>query len=262
MQVQTSKRSLTLSAVAVLLAGVLLAGLFSWLRTPPVRAQVSAQTATTTLPRTVTVVGEGKVSIEPDTARATIGVEVLRPSVQEASADNSEVISNVLAALQAQGIAEEDIQTSGFTIFAERYGPEGPLPEDQVNYRVSNNVNVVIRDLESVGTVLDAAVEAGANNIYGIEFSLEDQSAAESAARAQAVEDALAKAEELAGLTGVAVGSVVSISEVVGGNGGYYSSNFAEQARGLGGGSGAPIAPGQLELVMQLQVVYEIGEAQ
>jgi len=259
MQVQTNKRFITFGAVAVLLAGMLLAGLFGWFRTPTVQAQPSAQITPTTLPRTVTVVGEGKVSIEPDTARATIGVEVLRPSVQEASAENSGVISNVLAALQAQGIAEEDIQTSGFTIFAERYGPEGTLPEDQVNYRVSNNVNVVIRDLDSVGTVLDAAVEAGANNIYGIEFSLEDQSTAESEARAQAVEDARTKAEELAGLTGVVVGSVVSVSEVVGGNGGFYSSSFAEQASVSGG---APIAPGQLELVLQLQVVYEMADAQ
>ncbi len=212
-----------------------------------------------TLPRTITVVGEGKVTIEPDIARAQIGVEVIKSSVKEASDANKAALEAVLAALKAQGIADEDIQTSGFSIYAERYGTDGPLPEDQVNYRVSNNVAVVIRELDKVGAILDAAIEAGANNIYGIEFSLEDPSTFESEARQGAVADARAKAEELAELNGVTAGDVVSISEVIGNGGGYYNSNFAEVSRAMGGG-GTPVSPGQLDLTMQLQVVYTIAE--
>lgn len=213
-----------------------------------------AQSAPTTANRTITVVGEGKVSISPDIARAQIGVEVMMPSVKEASDANKELLDAVLAALAAQGIAEEDIQTSGFSVYAERFGPEGPLPADQTNYRVSNNVSVVVRDLATLGDVLDAAIEAGANNIYGVEFSLDDPSTIESEARQSAVEDARAKAEELAELTGVTAGDVVSISEVVGNGGGYYTSNFAEMSRAMGGGS-TPISPGQLELVDRKSVV-------
>jgi len=250
--------------VVVLIAGVVFVGGASWLLAPAAQAQDTPAVPqqpivmNAPLPSTITVVGEGKVRIEPDIARVSIGVETLRDTVDEASAANQETVDAVLAALQAQGIAEEDIQTSGFSIFAERYGPGGPLPDDQVRYRVSNNVSVTIRDLENVGAVLDAAIEAGANNIYGVEFALDDPSTVESDARASAVEDARAKAEDLAALSGVELGDLISISEIVAQGGGFYAGNFAEQARAFGGG-GTPVVPGQLELVMQLQVVYAIG---
>ncbi len=223
-------------------------------------ASAQATVPGSNIPGTITVVGEGKVRIRPDVARAQIGVEVMMDSVKEASEANKERLEAVLAALQEQGIAEEDIQTSGFSVYAERFGPNGPLPDDQINYRVSNNVNVTVRDLDTLGAVLDAAIEAGANNIYGVEFSIDDPSTIESEARQSAVADAQAKAEELAELTGTTVSNVVSVSEVIGGGGGYYSSNFAEAARGMGGGGSTPISPGELELVMQLQITYAIGQ--
>ncbi len=211
------------------------------------------------LPRTITVVGEGKVKVEPDIARTNIGVDVVRPTVKEASAANKEIIDRVLTALKEAGIAEEDIQTSGFSVYAERYGPNGPLPEDEVNYRVTNNVNVVVRDLTKVGDVLDAAMEAGANNIYGVEFALDDPNSVESEARKKAIADAKAKAAELAELNDVKLGQVVSVSEVIG-NMGYFAGNFSQMAAPALGGGGPTIQPGELSLVMQLQVVYEIAE--
>jgi uncharacterized protein YggE len=201
------------------------------------------------------------VRIKPDVARANIGVEVLKATVEEASAANKEVIEAVLAALQEQGVAENDIQTSSFSIYAERYGPTGPLPEDEVQYRVSNNVTAIIRDLDSVGTVLDAAVQAGANNIYGVEFSLEDASSVESEARAEAIADAQRKAAELAELNSVGLGEVLQVSEVIGSGGGFYTGMLNQMGMPqFGGGGGAPISPGELELRMQIQVVYGMAE--
>ena len=254
---QRSVRTMSaLALVTTTLVGALAFSAASWWQDAPI---ANAQAASAGAPRTITVVGEGKVRIQPDVARANFGVEVVRPSVREALDENKQVMDEVLAALEAQGISERDIQTTGFSIYAERFGPQGPLPEDQVNYRVSNNVMVVVRDLENVGAVVDLAVEAGANNIYGIEFRVDDPSSLESEARQGAVEDAAAKAEELADLTGVTVGAVLSISEVIS-SGSYYASNFA-QSIGLGGGGGAtPISPGELELVMQLQVTYAMGD--
>jgi uncharacterized protein YggE len=256
---QINQRRLALGVVASLLLSALVMGMFGTLRTTVVHAQAAA---TYSIPRTITVVGEGKVSIKPDTARANIGVEVIKPTVKEASTENKQVIANVLKALKAQGIAEKDIQTSGFSIFAERFGQDGSGAADQVRYHVSNNVMVVIRNLDTVGDVLDAAIEAGANNIYGVDFSLNDPTKLESDTRAKAIANAKAKAEDLAKLTGVTVGDVVSVSEVIGGNGGggYYQSNFSKTANGMGGGGGAPINPGELELSMQLQVVYSIAK--
>lgn len=230
----------------------------------------AAQAQTTTpavLPQSVTVVGEGSVSIEPDIANTTIGVEVVRPGVQEAVAEVRALMDAVMAALQEAGVAEEDIQTSGFNIWAERnYSPmpmdmgrEGSENQDQVRYHVSNNVQVTIRDLDNIEDVLNAALEAGANNIYGVSFSLSDPTVIESEAREKAVANARAKAEELARLTDTELGGVISISEVIGQGGGYFGGNFAASARdGLGGGGAGPIAPGQLKLTMQLQITYAL----
>ena len=229
----------------------------------PAEANIAAaQTAAATpLPRTITVVGEGQTTIEPDTAQTNIGVEVVAPTVEEASAQVAETMDAVLAALKAQGVAERDIQTSGYNVWVERpYTPEG-VPADKTLYHVGNNVMVTIRDLDKVGTVLDAAIEAGANNIYGVTFNISDPSQSKSEAREEAVVDAQAKAEELATLNQVELGEVISVSEIIGGAGGYYPGGFGPlygQAVGMGGGAGGPIVPGELNLTVQLQLTYAI----
>lgn len=204
-------------------------------------------------PGTITVVGEGKVTIKPDMAQATIGVDVTRPTVKEASAEASQVMNRVLSALKELGVAERDMQTSGFSVWQERpYNPDGT--QGPPVYHVTNQLNVTIRNLESLGAVLDAAMNAGANNIYGVTFSLSDTTQAEAEARRKAVENARAKAEDLARLTNLQLGEVLSVSEVIGGvSGGYYPA--VQRTEGIGGGGG-PIMPGELEITMQLQVIY------
>lgn len=247
------ERVVTLALVAViLLSGALFGG--SWLRTPAALAQ---DTATGAL-RTITVVGEGVVNVEPNVARTNIGVEVLRASVEEAAAENSRIVDGLLATLADLGIEEKDIQTSGYNVYAERYGAGAPVSDEEVQYRVSNSVTVIIRDLEKVGEVLDASIKAGANNIYGVEFLLDDATAARSEARKLAVEGAEANAEELAALNGVEVGKILSISEVIGGAGGFYNNSISSFQIGLGGADRTPIQPGQLRLTMQLQITYEL----
>jgi uncharacterized protein YggE len=241
---------------------LLLAGVLAFARTGFVPSAAQAQTVTETtsaLPRTITVVGEGTVKIKPDIAQANIGVEVVEPTVKEASKGARDTMEAVLKALTEQGVDEKDIQTSGFSVWTERpYGPEGPSG-DELLYHVSNQVAVTIRDLNTVETVLGAAIEAGANNIYGVTFSLADPSQVESRARKEAVANAQAKAQELATLNDVEVGDVVSVSEVIGGRGGYYTSVVREAAVAAGmGGGGGPIAPGELEVTLQLEIVYTV----
>jgi uncharacterized protein YggE len=224
--------------------------------TPDV-AQAQPATEVAPPPRTITVVGEGTTSIEPDLARVNIGVMVTGNEVQATSADAQETMNQVIEAVKAQGVDDNDIQTSGFNIYANQPQPFGPADQGAANettYQVSNNVTVIVRDLENVSTVLDAAIEAGANNIYGVNFSLADYSAPESVARSDAMENAQAKAEEIAGLAGVELGDVVSVSEVIGNQGGFYSAR--QDALAMGGGG--PIEAGQLEVRVQLQVVYSI----
>jgi uncharacterized protein YggE len=127
---------------------------------------------------------------------------------------------------------------------------------------VSNNVNVTIRALDQVATILDAAIGAGANNIFGVNFSVDDPSQAAADARAEAIDNAQQKAQDLAELTGLQLGNVVSVSEIIGSRGGFYASTGLAPAgqAGLGGGGG-PIAPGQLNVNVQLEVVYGVTAA-
>lgn len=244
-----------LLAALLLLTGSVVGG--SWRQPPTVLAQDAASPAAA---RTITVVGEGVVNIEPNVARTNIGVEVLRPSVEEAAAENAAIVDRLLATLTELGIAGKDIQTSGYNVFAERYGASGPVSDEEVQYRVSNNVTVIIRDLDKVGEVLDASIKAGANNIYGVEFLLDDATVVRSEARKLAVENAKATAEELAALNGVTVGKILAISEVVGGAGGFYNNSISNFQIGMGGADRTPIQPGQLRLTMQLQITYELVE--
>lgn len=215
---------------------------------------------TTAIQQAITVVGEGTAPVEPDIAVANIGVQVANEDVQAASSEAQEIMNAVLAAIQEQGVAEEDIQTSGFSIFAE-FGPIGPTGEQPQTplYRVTNNVNATVRDLEQVAAVLDAAIGAGANNIFGVNFSIDDPSEAASAARADAIEQAGVKAQELAELTGLQLGNVISVSEIIGSRGGFYGGSSLNAASQIGlGGGGGPIAPGQLNVTVQLEVIYSV----
>ena len=218
-------------------------------------ALASEKTTASASTQSVTVVGEGVVNIEPDVATARIGVVVLRATVREASSEANGIMQAVKAALLSQNIEEKDIQTRHYNIYAERYGPEGLLQEDQVQYHVSNTVYVTIRDLDNIGGVLDAAIEAGANDIGNVRFSLENPAAVESEARAIAVADARAKAEELAALIDVSVGEATEISEIIGHGGGFFSNSFSDMAMADSAGA---FSTGELTLAMQLQITYKL----
>jgi len=228
---------------------------------PASAAKVEPSGSDAILPRTITVVGEGSVKIQPDIARANIGVETFGATVKVATSQAAATMDAVLTALKSQGIAEKDIQTTGYSVWVERNSGSDGNTSDKVVYHVNNNVSVTIRDLAKVGAVLDAAIEAGANSIYGVSFSVAEPEKLEAEARGKAIANALAKAKELAQLNGVEVGAVVSVSEVVGAGGGSYDSNFmrlsAEKAAYSGGGAGS-VSPGELELALRLQVVYQI----
>jgi hypothetical protein len=251
-----------LIGVAVFGSG-LLPGAVAQTRTPAATTNQTTAIVPTDGPRTITVVGEGSVKIKPDIARVNIGVETFSESVKTATTEASETLDDIIAALEEEGIAEKDMQTSGFSVWSERMpGPEG-RGAAETTYRVNNSLTIVVRDLDTVGAVLDAAIEAGANAIHGVNFAIEDPGDLESDAREDAVADARAKAAELAELNGLAVGPVLSVSEIVGQGGGYYNSNFARDSAAMAyGGGGAGIQPGELQLTMRLQITYAAQAAE
>jgi uncharacterized protein YggE len=214
----------------------------------PVRAQTD-QTNDNALLRTITVIGEGTANIEPDIAQAVVGVQISNRDLEEATSEAQQRMEAILTALQDQGVAEQDIQTANFNIFVERLpGPEGQLT-DELLYRVNNEVRVIIRDLDNISPVLNAAIEAGANNIYGVNFSIDDPSTGRAQAREDAINNASSKAQDLARLANVQLGEVVRISEII-------SSPIIPFAQAEALGGGGPIVPGQLEVTVRLEVVY------
>lgn len=230
----------------------------------------------------IVVVGVGKVHAKPDIARIQIGIESRSATVEDANKQNTEQMSRLLAALKGAQIAESDLRTSNYSIHFERHDPgQGPMPMSAPAaappggkkaaapsaaatsapaaaapagvYRVSNNVQVTVRDLARVGSVLDTAVATGANNVWGVSFELDNDASVNQKMREKAVADATQRATSLAKLGGVELGEIVSISEVVGGgrNGPMPMASFAKSG-------GTPIESGDLTFEGQIEVTYAL----
>jgi uncharacterized protein len=208
---------------------------------------------------TITVTGSGSAFGSPDVANVEIGVERFNQDVAVAFSQANEAIEAVIAALVAVGVEREDIRTTGLYIYQER----GPMPmidsadeQPPSRYTVSNQLRVTVRDIDLVADVINAAVEAGANNIYGLNFGIDDTTALETEARAEAIANANERAGQWAELIGAELGEVVVVSEALGA--GFPNGAMLDRmATGLGGG--AVVEPGQLSVSIQVQVTYRIN---
>jgi len=165
----------------------------------------------------ITVSATGTADIAPD--MAVIRLTVLREAETARAAldDNTEAMAEVLAAMQAEGIAERDLQTSNFNIQPRYVYPEpkdGIRPAPRiVGYQVSNSLTVRVRDLERLGAILDQSVTLGVNQGGGISFTNDDPSAAITEARTRAMRAAIGRAETLTEAAGIGLGRILSISE-------------------------------------------------
>lgn len=207
---------------------------------------------------TITVSGVGSAAGRPDIANLEMGVDMSGGDIAAVFSEVNTTIEQVIAAVVAAGVASEDIRTTGLDIFTEGpYGALDPQAAQERVYRVSNRVRVTVRDTAAVSAVINAAVEAGANNLFGLTFGIDNRAALETQARAAAMEDARARAAELAALSGATLGEVIVVQE----NSGFFGPfdalrNLGNQ--GLGGGDGATIEPGGLSVTVQLQVSFRM----
>ena len=159
----------------------------------------------------------GETRVVPDQATITLGVQTKADTAQAAMAQNAERMASVMAALRRAGLAERDVQTSNLSLEAQ-YDYQPNLPPRLTGYQASNDVTVTVHDLVRLGPVIDAVTSAGANQINGIGFGLNDPMAAENAARpSHAVKALKAKADLYAAATGYHVVRLVNLSE----GGGY-----------------------------------------
>ena len=212
-------------------------------------------------PTGIQVNGAGKVELRADLAIVSLGVEGFGETVAEARAAAANALTAMLDALRAQGVNEADIQTRHFSIQAEydwieslRGGSERVL----TGYRVDNIVSVKMRDLDRAGAVIDAVAAAGgdAARIDGVSFDAEDRAAAEAEARALALRDAIAKADQFAAEAGVTRGGLLHVAET------SYATPLFGRAESLaaadGFGAPTPIIGGSLEVTATVQAVFAI----
>jgi uncharacterized protein len=224
----------------------------------------------------ITVNGVGKANGTPNVARVTVGVEVRAATAEVAIADVNARVAQVIAAVKQAGVADADVRTATLSLNFERvYEPPQPVemapskakptaekPESapapaprlpQGFYNAVNNVELTIRNLDAAGNVVSAATSAGADQVFGIRFEIEDTSALQAEARSQAVADARQRAERLAQLAGVKLGPAVSILETDGGSGAVPGYAMMKTAA-------APIERGELTVTSSVQIVYALGE--
>lgn len=206
---------------------------------------------------TISVEGQGKVVGVPDIATVDIGVFTEDREVVTAQTVNTNKMNALIAKLRGFGIASADIQTTNYSISPQYNWPDGK--QILRGYQINQNVRVKIRDLGKIGAILGAAGEVGANQVSGVNFTIDDPEALRQQAREKALDNAQAKARALAQKAGVRLGKLVSFSEYTPEQP-YMRQSFGLET-GLGGGAPAPtpsIESGSLEINVNISVSYEI----
>ena len=207
--------------------------------------------------RSLSVTGTGVANLAPDIAYVNIGVHTDKLTAAEAVAENNAQTQQVIQALTDFGIDPKDIRTTNFSIYPmDKYDPSTGQPTGERTYVVDNTVTVTVRDLDTLGDLLDTVVQAGANTVNSVQFDVADKDKALAPARDAAVKDANAKAQELAASAGVQLGELISVS--------YTDTPVYPVFDGRGGGGAAaeasavPIQPGQLTFTVTVNETYAI----
>lgn len=206
---------------------------------------------------TITVSGEGKVVGIPDVALIDLGMTVERPKVADAQKENTRVMNELIAKLKTMGVDAKDIQTTSYTVYPSYDWNNGK--QTLRGYTVSQNVHVKVRNLEKVGDIIGSAGELGANQIGGIQFSVDEPEELKEQARLEAIENAKAKARDLAQAADVKLVRVVSFQESY--NQPVPMPYYDKMALGMGGAEAAPapsVEAGSNEIVANVTLTYEI----
>lgn len=226
----------------------------------PLAAAPPAAQQPTTQPAKIEVVGEGKATVPPDMARVQVGVVTEASSASEALEANNLAMEKLFAALERAGIAKRDIRTVQFNVSPRyRRGRPGEEQGEQqiIGYEVTNSVQVTVRELKALGSLLDEAVRVGSNRIQGISFDSSQRESLLDQARRSAVDDARRKAQLYAAAAGVELGRLLLVSDQP-----QVSIPRLEMFAGarMAMASGVPVAEGELEFEAKVYVAYSISQ--
>jgi len=209
---------------------------------------------------TITVTGAGSVSATPDTARISLTVAARHESSTRAHEAVANDAGRVIQALRALGVPERDIVTARLQLttvprFDEQHNQVGIA-----GYEVSTQLTVRSRKLDDLGRFVEAAVVAGATDIHGIDFTIEDPSPIAREARAAAMEDARDRAGQIAAAAGVEVAGVYAVREI-------FAPSPGAQPYGMPAGRmlrsaiEMPVNPGETEIRVEVEVTFEVTRA-
>jgi uncharacterized protein YggE len=207
-------------------------------------------------PRLVVITGHGEVKAAPDMAIITVGVMTQSQTAREAVSANNAAMAKVIASLKSAAIADKDIQTSNFSVNPRYEYPDNTQPR-LIGYDVVNSVTVAVRNLETLGTVLDKVVSEGSNQINGIMFTLANPDPLTDEARKLAVADARRKAEIYAKAAGIGLGRVMSLSES--GGGPPPVPVYGRVAMKAEAASSVPVAQGEQTVTVDVNIAWEIN---
>jgi uncharacterized protein len=223
----------------------------------PAMAQAPVPSTGAPVPTTFSLSAHGETLLPPDQATINLGVQTEAATAGEALRANATKMTAVIAALKRGGLTDRDIQTSNLSINPQYVYVENQPPR-LTGYQVSNQVTITVRNLANLGQAIDASVNAGANNANGITLGLANPSAAEDAARLDAVKALDAKAQLYARATGYRIVRLVHLSE----GGGYTPPSpmpmMAMSVKREAFDS-TPVAGGELRVRIDVNAVYEVA---
>jgi len=209
---------------------------------------------------TIVVSGTGEVYVKPDLAIISFSVVNEAKTVSEAMLENSEKMNEVIGAVKNEGVEGKDLKTTSFNIYPRYEYNQETGKRTLVGYEVRQELQVKIRDLDKIGTIIETATSSGANEIGSLSLTVDEEDEFKKEARAQAVEKAKAKASELASQLGVRLGKIINFSE------NYYVPYLPQidylTKEAAGGGITAPVAPtietGENKISISVVITYEI----
>lgn len=216
----------------------------------------SVNSITTTKTDTFTVTGEGKITAAPDIAVVSAGVQAQGPSVKVTQEQLNKSINAVSDAVKNVGVDAKDIQTSNYNV--------NPMYDFRsasqkiTGYQASSNFTIKVRDIEKANAVIDAATAAGANQVGGISFDVDDKTKVQNEAREKAVADARRKATDAARIAGFKLGRVINYSESFGGEPRPILMMAKEAGGALDQANPTQVEPGTNEIVVTVALSFEI----
>lgn len=204
--------------------------------------------------RGITVTGNGVVTTAPDRADFEFGAQNAARTAKAALAATAAESDRIVAALKAAGVAAADIRTQGVSI-TPRIADDG---QSILGYTASVSVSARLRNLGRVGALIDAAVEAGANQVFGPSLARSDRTGLYRSALKAAVADARAKAGTIAAAAGVSVGRVTAVVEG-GGAPPVVGDSLAGAPKGAERSAAVPIEPGTQDIEASVSVTFAVG---